>query len=297
MRLLLLVILFLGLMAMPASAKQVVDAIGRKVGGEEIPQRVVSLVPAVTEILYALGQQDRIVGVTNFCNYPAAARAKARIGDYANPSLEVLAAMDPDLVFMAADMSSPELLHRLEALEIEVYVVYPRKLDETARLIRDLGRLLDCRLQADALADELVQAADCARILTADLPRVRVLCTVMSEPLVVAGRNTLLDDLISLAGGTNVVPEGLNRYPTWGIESVLAADPDVILVSPHPGQADPSAFYRDWPELTAVQTGRLVAIDADWIQRPGPRLVLGLAALLDSLHGVELPREGGPCRH
>ncbi len=136
----------------------------------------------------------------------------------------------------------------------------------------------------------------CARRLTASLPRVRVLCTVMSQPLVVAGRKTLLDDLINLAGGENVVPEGLNRYPTWGIESVLAADPDVILVSPHPGQVDPSAYYRGWPELKAVRTGRLVTIDADWIQRPGPRLMLGLAALSKALHGLEMNLEDDSCR-
>ena len=98
-----------------------------------------------------------------------------------------------------------------------------------------------------------------------------------------------------IAGGENVVPEGPNRYPTWGIESVLAADPEVILVSPHPGQVDPSAFYRQWPELNAVQDDRLVSIKADWIHRTGPRLVLGMKALAQALHGISVELKDGRC--
>jgi len=281
---------------MPVYAQQVTDALGRSVGGETIPQRIVSLTPSVTEILYALGVEDRIIGVTSYCNYPEAARSKPKVGEYANPSLELLATMQPDLLFMAADNSSPELLARLESLNIPVYIAYPRSVGETAALIRNMGHLLDRQEVAEKLASQLDRSAECARMVSSDRPRVRVLCTVMTQPLVVAGRHTLLDNLVQLAGGENVVPEGANRYPTWGIESVLAANPDVILVSPHPGQSDPSAIYRQWPELKAVQNQRLVTIDADWIQRPGPRLVLGLAAMTKALHGIDIDTESETCR-
>lgn len=277
-------------------AQRVADALNRTVGGETVPQRIVSLTPSVTEILYALGAEDRIVGVTSYCNYPEDARSKPKVGEYANPSLEVLATMQPDLLFMAADNSSPELLARLESLNIPVYVAYPRSVGETAALIRNMGRLLERREVAEQLAAQLDRTVECARKVTAALPAVRVLCTVMSQPLVVAGRHTLLDNLVEISGGENVVPEGANRYPTWGIESVLAADPAVILVSPHPGQTDPSAFYRQWPQLQAVKDERLVTINADWIQRPGPRLVLGLAAMTKALHGIEINPESDTCR-
>lgn len=288
-------LLLLFLTALPAGATQATDALGRAITVKTIPQRIVSLVPAVTEILYALGLEDSIAGVTSYCNYPVAARSKPKIGEYASPSLEVMATIQPDLVFMSADASSPEFLNRLEALGVPVYVVYPRSVSETAELIRNMGQLLHKQDVAEPLALALERASECARQLTTSLPRVRVLCTVMSQPLVVAGRNTLLDDLVDIAGGENVVPEGLNRYPTWSIESVLAANPDVILVSPHPGQDDPSASFRRWPELKAVQAERLVTIDADWIQRPGPRLLLGLAALTKALHGPEMDLEDGRC--
>ncbi|PLX86170.1 MAG: hypothetical protein C0614_03915 [Desulfuromonas sp.] len=296
MRLLLLTCWWLLLVIVPVYAEQVTDALGRQVGGDLVPQRVVSLAPAVTEILFALGLDDEIVGVTSFCNYPERARSKPKIGEYASPNLEILAAMQPELVVMAADASSPELLSRLEGLGIAVYIAYPRSVAETVTLIRSLGQLLGKAEAAAVLATGLEQTAACAQRQVALRPKVRVLCTVMSQPLVVAGRQTLIDDLIRIAGGDNVVPEGLSRYPTWGIESVLSADPDLILVSPHPGQTDPSAFYRNWPELKAVRTGRLASVEADWIQRPGPRLSLGLRALTRALHGIDVDPESSQCQ-
>lgn len=281
---------------LPVCAQQVTDALDRPVGGETVPKRIVSLVPAITEILYALGVEDRLVGVTSFCNYPEAAKAKPKVGEYARPNLEVLAVMQPDLLFMSADASSPEMLARFESLDIPVYIAYPRSVSDTSRLIRNLGSLLDRHDVAEELADKLDRVVDCAQQVTASRPKARVLCTVMSQPLVVAGQHTLLDNLVEISGGENVVPEGPNRYPTWGIESVIAADPDVILVSPHPGQVDPSAFYRSWPELKAVKNERLVTIDADLIQRPGPRLVPGLIAMTRALHGIELNTESATCQ-
>jgi iron complex transport system substrate-binding protein len=281
--------------ATPVRAEQVTDALGRTAGGETVPQRIVSLVPAITEILYALGVEDRLVGVTSFCNYPEAARSKPRVGEYASPNLEVLTVMQPDMLFMSADNSSPEMLARFESLKIPVYIAYPKSIADTAGLIRSMGQLLERQAAAEALAAKLDRSVACAKQVTSQRAKVKVLCTVMSQPLVVAGRHTLLDDLVEVAGGVNVVPDGPNRYPTWGIESVLAADPDVILVSPHPGQSDPSAFYRNWTELNAVKNERLKTIEADWIQRPGPRLAHGLAAMVEALHGIEINVEGGTC--
>ena len=291
-----MILVLVMLAAAPAMAQPVTDALGRSVGGETVPQRIVSLTPSVTEILYALGDEDRLIGVTSYCNYPEAAKSKPKVGEYASPSLEVLAAMQPDLLFMSADNSSPEMLARFESLNIPVYIAYPRSVSETAALIRNMGHLLERQELAEKLAAKLDRSVECARTLTSNRPRTKVLCTVMTQPLVVAGRHTLLDNLVEIAGGENVVPEGANRYPTWGIESVLAANPDVILISPHPGQTDPSAIYRQWPELKAVRDERLMTIEADWIQRPGPRLVRGLSAMTKALHGIEINPESDTCR-
>lgn len=269
-------------------AAQLRDALGREVTVPDHPQRIVSLVPSITEVLFAIGAGDLLVGVTQFSNYPEPARKLPQVGSYAAPSLEAIAARQPDLVITAADMSDPGLLSRLAELGVPAYVSYPHSIATTITAIHQLGTLVDRQAEADAVAEQLQRTVASVTAATAGLPKPRVLLSVEIQPLTVAGPRTLADDLIRAAGGINVVPPGPGRYPTWGIEAVLAADPDIILVSPHPDQPDPATFFAAWPELKAVRTGKVLTVEPDWLHRPGPRLRLGLLALARALHGSDL---------
>ncbi len=286
-RILCLSLFFCLLSPVAAPAATWTDAVGRRVVLPDEPQRIVSLVPAVTEILFALGLDERIVGVTRFCDWPAAARRKPKVGGYANPSLEAVLQRRPDLVFVSADAVGPALLARMERLGLTVYVVYPRGLDETLAMMRAVGRVTGRPAAGEQLAGELAAALARVRRVVAGRSRPRVLFCVMSRPLTVAGPDTLVGDLIAAAGGINVVPAGPSRYPTWGREALLLADPEVIVVSPHPGTPDPTGLFAAWPELTAVKTGRIVSVDPDWVHRPGPRLARGLVALAAAFHGID----------
>ncbi len=257
---------------------------GRRVEVPDRPGRIVSLVPSVTEVLFAVGAGDRLVGVTRFCTYPPEARALPKVGGYADPSLEAIVALSPDLVFGAADSTPPALVRRLEALGIPVYVVYPRNLRDTVETIRQVGRVAGVPEGGEAVAGRLRATVERVRRAVQGLPRPGVLLCIMVRPLVVAGPGTLGNDMVEAAGGRNVVPQGAARYPTWGAESLLAADPEVIVVSPHPGEPAPERFFRQWPELRAVASGRVVPIESDWLHRPGPRLAKGLMALAEALH-------------
>ncbi len=288
-----LIFALVALGAHAAAAAVWTDATGRRVEAPDHPRRIVSLVPSVTELLFALGVEDRVAGVTRFCNYPPRAQAKPKVGGYADPSLEAVAALSPDLVFAAADATKPALVRRLEALGIPVFVVYPRTLEGTVEMIRQVGRVADAADAGERLAAELEGTIAEVRDRVAGLPRPTVLLCIMVRPLVVAGPGTLGHDLIETAGGRNVVPPGPSRYPTWGPESLLGADPDVIIVSPHPGDPAPARSFDEWPELKAVASGRVVQIPSDWIHRPGPRLSLGLRALARALHPGTFP-EGRP---
>jgi iron complex transport system substrate-binding protein len=254
----------------------------------DVPQRIVSLVPSVTETLFAMGLEERIVGVTNFCDFPAQARSKPQLGDYAAPSLEAVLLQHPDLVFISADSASPALLAKMERLGLTVYVVYPKGLKETIAMFRALGQVTGAPRAGEELARQLEDSLASIRALVADRPAPRVLFCVMVQPLTVAGPETLVGDLIKAAGGENIVPTGLNRYPTWSDEALLVADPELIVVSPHPGTPNPLDLFAGWTELSAVKNKRIISIHPDWVHRPGPRLPLGLTALAEALHGLKL---------
>lgn len=279
-RLAIILLLQMLLVVSPASPAAVwTDAMDRQVVLPETPRRIVSLVPSVTEILFALGAGDRLVGVTRYCTYPPAARELPRVGDYGEPNLEAVAMLAPDLVLLAADAANPALLSRIEALGIAAYVVYPKGIDETLATIRRLGQIVGRPEAGQQAAAGLQSRLAAVRAAAAGRPRPRVLFCVMTEPLVVAGPGTLIDDLIQIAGGHNVVPAGTARYPTWSLESLLVADPDVMVVSVHPGQQGPAELAAAWPELAAARKDLIVTIEPDWVSRPGPRLALGAEAL------------------
>jgi iron complex transport system substrate-binding protein len=259
------------------------DALERQVQVPEPPRRIISLAPAVTEILYALELQDRLVANTKYGNYPPAARQLPKVGEYANPGLERILLQRPDLVIAAADMNSPALVEQLKDLDIPTYVVYPHTVAEALATIRQIGAITGKSQAAATLAADIERRID---NLQKKLPSYRptTLEAVMLQPLTVAGPDTFVADIIRLAGGRNAVPKSPSRYPTWDPEALLTFDPEVIVVSLHPGQPDPQAFFARWPQLQAVQNQRVIRVEADWIHRPGPRLIRGIEALARALH-------------
>lgn len=264
------------------------DAVQRKVELPSAPQRIVSLAPGVTETLFALGLEPQIVGVTRFCDYPQQARSKPQVGDYTNPNLEAILLQRPDLVFLSADAATPALLAKMENLGLPVYVVYPNDLNATLQMLRAIGEVTGKAAAGEKLARNLTDTLTKVQAAVKGRKRPKVLFCVMVQPLTVAGPATMVGDLIKAAGGENVVPDGTVRYPTWNYEALLVADPDLIIVSPHPGTPNPVDLFTSWTELSAVRNRRIISVEPDQVHRPGPRLPLGLTALAEAFHGVKL---------
>jgi iron complex transport system substrate-binding protein len=290
MKRLLIFILFLLLLSTLASAAVFEDAVGRNVTVPDAPQRIVSLVPSVTETLFALGIESRLVAVTDYCTYPAAATQLPSVGSYAEPGIEAILSHRPDLVIASGDINSQALINKLTQLGIAVYVIHPDSLESALATIAIIGELTGHESQAELLvADIRDRLAKVQQELQERAP-VPLLACIMLQPLTVAGPDTLINDLIVAAGGLNIVESNLARYPTWNQESLLLANPQVIILPQHPGQEDPEAFFRKWPQLQAVQSGRIIQIEADWLYRPGPRMILGIEALAKALHPGVLHR-------
>lgn len=274
-----------------AAAATFTDMLGRTLSVPEPPRRIVSLVPSVTEVLYSLGVEDRLVGVTTFCTYPEAATSKPLVGGYADPSLEAIIARKPDLLIVSAAVTTPTQVARYEKLGVPTFVIHATGLPSTIQMLRQIGEVTGVPEAGEELAQRLEAMRDRVRSAVAKRSRPTVLTAVMVTQLTVAGPKTLIHDLLEAAGGNNVVPDTPVRYPTWGPEAVVAADPEVIIVSPHPGQPEPGALFHRWPVLSAVRSQRVVSVEADWLQRPGPRLALGLQALVKAFHGIDVSLE------
>jgi len=279
------------LLCQPVSALTVTDQTGRRVVLPAPPARIVSLVPSVTETVFTIGAQDRLVGVTDFCDYPAAARQKASVGGMISPSLEGIVALKPDLVVATTAGNRHETFDQLARLKIPVYLVNPVAVRDVLDLIARLGRLTDRAEAADRVAAALRERIQAVSARVAGLPRPRVLYVLWPDPLIVPARGALVSELIGLAGGDSVTADGGEGYPRYSLEAALARNPEVILIASHDTTRSPlvRSQWERFTQVPAVSAGRLHTVDGNLMHRYGPRIVDGLEMLAWALHPDAVP--------
>lgn len=266
----------------------VTDRLDRRVSFDAPPQRIVSLTPSITEVLFAIGAGDRIVGATEHCNYPPEAADLPRVGGGTLESLnqEVIIGAEPDLVLCKWDNHLP-LLKNLERLNIPVLALGPETLAELYDQTRMLGRITGNLPQSERLIASMQQRVDAvtARIPTKNGPT--VFYQVWDDPLMTAGPNSFIGELLTLAGLRNLFENTPIRYPKVSPEVVVAGNPDVILApSTHatPVTAESILGRAGWGGVRAIQDKRVYVIDGDSVSRCGPRLVDALEEIVGVVH-------------
>jgi iron complex transport system substrate-binding protein len=251
------------------------------------PRRVVSLSPAATESVFALGRGDRLVGRSRYCDKPEAALKLPDVGGLIDPNLEAILALRPDLVLGAENPATQKIQQALTARGVSVYFPRVESLPEIDTMLDGLGARLEAAAEAKALIDALHTNVRKIEGAVQQRPRPRVLVTVGIAPIVAAAPSSFVGALAQRAGGSNVI-EGGPDYLSFGFERVLALDPDV-LVHCAPGAAHGSNPLPTgdalWARLRAVRNGRVVNITSDAVLRPGPRIAQGLAELAAAIHG------------
>jgi len=269
----------------PAGAVVVTDMAGRTVSVPAHPARIVSAAPACTEILFAVGAGDAVVGVTEFCTYPPEAQARTKIGQFGPEtiSLETILGLRPDLVFAAPGTQDP-FIAAVGRLGLPVVAVDARSFDEVYRAVELVGAATGHADRAKQLADRLRTrvAAVTARPI-AKRPRVFFL---LDEPLVTAGPKTFIGEMIRLAGGDNVFDDVAQLYPPVSEEEVIRRNPEVIVVPRGTGHVvDVEALLARpaWRTIDAAKTRRIIYLDQDVVSRAGPRLADALEQLADGL--------------
>ncbi|MFN0085664.1 MAG: ABC transporter substrate-binding protein [Blastocatellia bacterium] len=274
-----------GTAASPA-ARSLTDGMGRSVRITAHPARIVSLAPNITEILFAIGLEDRVAAVTTYCDFPESAGTKPKVGDTLRPDLERIIALKPDLVLITTSSQLENLTRRLDQLAIPVYVTNPRDTREIVASIRAIGEAAGAAPRAEEVAREMEVRIAAVERQVAALPRPRTLYALQASPLITAGRNTFINDLIRLAGGVSISGEEKADYPQFSRETVIARAPEVIVAPSSHGTnlVREEDLRKDFATSPAIRANRIVWVNPDWIDRPGPRIVDGLEQLARGLH-------------
>ena len=266
----------------PASAAgvELMDDTGRRVVLAAPAKRIVSLAPHVTEMLFAAGAGERVVGAVDYSDYPEAARRIERVGGYTRIDLEAVAALRPDLVIGWQSGNRESDLARLQALGIPVYLSEPRNLEDVARNLERLGRLAGSEPTAQTAAGAFRARRDQLAATYSAGEKVRTFYQIWDRPLMTVNDHHLIADVIRLCGGANVFGEVAHLTPTIGVEAVLAANPEVIVASGM-GEARPEWLdqWSRWPQLEAARRDNLFFIPPELIQRHTPRILDGAARL------------------
>jgi iron complex transport system substrate-binding protein len=263
------------------------DQAGRRMVVPDTPKRVVALAPSITEIIFSLGRQDRLVGVTQFSDYPPEAQQLPKVGTYVHLDLEKIVSLTPDLCIAVKDGNPIDVVRRLEDIGIPVYAVDPRGFSSVMDAVARIGQVMNAVDEAGRLVGDMKQRIERVSTLAAKAAhQPRVFFQIGISPIVAVGSGTFINELIVTAGGKNL-SAGETAYPRYSTEQVLALSPEVLIITSmtRGGMFDKiKAQWESWPQMPAVQNHRIHVVDSDLFDRPTPRMVAGLEYLFALIH-------------
>ena len=270
-----------------AEMHSLVDQTGREIRVPADPQRVVALAPSITEIIYALNCQDRLKGATRFSDYPEAAQSIPKVGSYVYLDLEKIVALNPDVCIAIKDGNPISVIDRLKTLDIPVFAVNPRGLDTVMQAIGHIGKLMGAGKRANQIITDMeARIAKVESKVSQAEKRPRVFFQIGIAPIVSAGSDTFIHELIVKAGGTNIAGK-YTSYPRFSKEEVLELAPDILIIT---SMARKEVFervkaeWKKWDQIPAVANNRVHLADSNLFDRPTPRLVDALEKLVELIH-------------
>jgi iron complex transport system substrate-binding protein len=271
----------------PPAYRQITDEIGRTIRVPQSIRRIVSLAPNLTETIYALGLEDRLVGDTDYCDFPPEAQLKTKVGGAVNPSLEAIAALHPDLVLVTKNLNRLETVNALDSLGIPSYATDPHTVEAIIVSTERLADLLGAPETGTALGKDMERRIAAIKDRVAALPRRSVLFVVWTEPLISVGKDTFIADALQHAGAVSVIDSSQN-WPHINLEEVVRLHPEfLVFAESHPDDAahttDTLAGLPGWRILDAVKHRRFAVI-SDAVNRPAPRIASAIEELARQLH-------------
>ena len=264
-------------------AETFTDGIGRKIELTKRPERIVSLAPSITEILFALQLGHKVAGVTDFCDFPEEARHKPKVGWLISPGIEKIISLQPDIVFATTEGNKPEIIDELERMNIKTYVLNPHNLNDVLSDITEIGNVTGQRRIARELVGSLTRRINAVKKKALEGRQKRVIYLVSTNPIISAGPGSFIHDLIITAGGINVLSDSPIRYPRIDMEEIILKDPEVI-IAPDDLTEQIHEWKKRWSGISAIRNGAVYPVNPDIVSRPGPRIVDGLEMIYEYIH-------------
>jgi len=266
------------------------DELGREITIEKEVERIITLAPGMTEVIYALGLEDKLVAVSSACDYPEEALTKDDVGRIDEPNIEKIVSLEPDLV-IAESVTKIESLERLSELGMKNIGFKPVSINDTIDMIEDIAYLTSAAEAGAELTSRMDKEYQQLKELVNDelenKERKRVFYEIWSDPLYTAGKGTFIDSLIHDAGGYNVAREAEGSWPTFSLESLIDADPEVYISSAH---STPNGLTLDelrereiFREISAFKNDRLYLVDQNLVNRPSPRIIEGYKQFIQAI--------------
>lgn len=261
------------------------DFMGREVTVEKEPQRIVSLAPSITELIYALGAGDRVVGVTSFDNYPPEVQNVPKVGDFNAPNVEAIIAQKPDIIF-ASSLSGKDKMESLQqSTGIPVAVLEAKNIQQIYESIELISKLTGTQDKGQQVIQEMQDKIDEISSKTKDLPKVKVFYLLDINGNWTAGKGSFIDELITLAGGENIAADAGAEWVQYSLEELVKKNPDVIIMSAYAGKIDDVKNAQGYKDTNAVKNGKVYMIsNDDIVSRASNRIVLGLEEIAKILH-------------
>jgi len=270
----------------PSFPLKLIDDAGREVEVKKEPERIISLAPSNTEILFALGLGDKVVGATDFCDYPEEAKSKDKIGGFSDPNIEKIIELKPDLI-LGTGMHQ-KIIQQLEDVGLTIFILDPKGIDDVLKSIGTVGTLTGQTDASEKLVTEMNEKINEVKGKVADLTNEQkplVYYEVWNDPIMTVGPGALMYEIIEMVGGQNIAADFKEEYPQLSLEVLIEKDPQVIIASAGSMSAPGKVKERKgWEDISAVKEGKVYIIDEDKVVRAGPRIADGLMDVARIIH-------------
>ncbi|MGE5362651.1 MAG: ABC transporter substrate-binding protein [Bacteroidota bacterium] len=270
----------------------ITDDTGAVITFSGVPRKVISLAPSLTEMIFSLGAGDKLAGNTIYCTYPPEAKLKEKVGDLITVDYEKILSLKPDLILISVEGNVKDTYNRLKELGFKVMVSNPRNFEGIKKTYSQLGTVLDKKRSADSTIYSWDKRYALIRQKLQDQKRPSGMFIVGLNPLMLAGKNTFINEILTSAGINNIANDQPVNYPLFSREEILLRNPDYIITTGHAsGDARQiRANYREWSTVSAVKNNNIILVDEDRFLRPGPRFIDALEELYGKLYADNTAR-------